>query len=163
MNNDSVGLKGLWQFLGFLLILTIGIMVIYRQELIDTLQSGINPFKTEHFAVLRDNEISTISSFDLRPYHNDLGMVSVDQIALVPHPNGMSQLTFRMTNTGGSNDYPNLKITWTRDGQTTRTQNFSPKDYHPTGRFTAMIVKLSTGPAAGESGVTVETYYGDPT
>ena len=162
MSNDSLGLKGLWQFIGFLLVLGIALMVLYRQELLDAVQTGIDPFnKKAAPAVLRKEEISSISGYELRPYRNDAAMIHVDQFAMAPRPNGTSQLTFTMTNAGGVNAYPYLKVTWMRDGRPSREETFAPKDYHPTGRFTSMTVKLPTGPGAGESGVTVDPFYGD--
>jgi len=162
MSNDSLGLKGLWQFIGFLLFLGILVMVLYRRELLDAVQTGIDPFnKKEPPAVLREGDLARITGYELRPYRNDAAMIRVDQFAMAPRPNGTSQLTFTMTNAGGVNAYPYLKVTWNRDGLPSRAETFAPKDYHPSGRFTSMTVKLPTGPGAGESGVTVEPFYGD--
>tara|TARA_B100001105_G_C22362456_1_gene430985 strand:+ start:104 stop:595 length:492 start_codon:yes stop_codon:yes gene_type:complete len=161
MQNDPLGLKGVMSLIGLFLLIICGVCVVYRAELMESIQSNINPFKAEHVRVLRSSDSSALRGYELRPLRNDIGLVSVERLVLEKQPSGRVQLTFQMTNAGGTNDYPNIKVTWRRGDLITRTETFAPKDYSPSGRFTSMKVILPTAPAAGDTGATVDPFYGE--
>lgn len=144
------------------LAVTASIAAVFWSEILDAIGDSLNTSKTAVETRVDDEQFRTRrGGFELRPLRNDIELIQVSELrASTPTAVGVP-VSFMLTNAGGANDFPSIRVHLTSaSGRKMRAIDFRPSEYAHERRFDTQKVELLLSRQPGESGFTVEPYYG---
>lgn len=147
-------------FVVFAVMFAVG--AVFWDQILDSVGDSLNTSKSVVVTSIDDVQFLTRrKGFELRSMRDDIELVKVSDLkAAAPTSVGVP-VSFVLTNTGGANEFPSIRIYLTSiTGRRVRAIDFRPTDYAHDKRFEVQKVDLLLSRQGGETGFTVEPYYG---